>query len=156
MAALSNTSFLPAQARMVAITVYPPVENGLTPAFNWPNKNTSDTLDYWLDLTQIMMDSDTTIIQASADVVSGDTYMSVANTQWSDVYVAVSLSGGTVAQSYVVAVQITRMDGYQETFEIGIYVESLSTLGNPNVGNVLILNGSVITIGSYSLPDGNV
>jgi len=155
MAALSNTGFLPAQARTIIATVYPPVVDGSNLTYNWPNKNVNSTLDYWFDLTQIMVDAGTTIIQASAEVISGDFDLQVVDTAWSDVYVRVILSAGNPSVDYVIALTVVREDGNIDTYEIGLYTESLSQVTSQSSGPFITLNGILVSIGPYVLPDGN-
>lgn len=154
MAAISNTSYIP-QARLVVIPVYPPIDNGTTPLYNWPAKNTLDNLDFWIDASAIMIDTDTVLIQADANVTTGDGLLNVADVSWSDFYIRVLLTAGTTDTSYVIAVTATREDGSQEIWEIGVYVENLATIPVVDPGSVLTLNGAVITIGPYSLPCGS-
>ena len=156
MAALNNTSYPVAQARLVVIPVYPPVDNGYLPLYNWADKNTLSDLDYWLDVSSVMIDADTVLIQADANITNGDALLNVADVAWSDYYIRITLSGGTTATDYIVQVTGTREDGLQEFWEIGIYVETLATIPVVDPGSVLTLNGAVITIGPYSLPDGTI
>jgi hypothetical protein len=185
MVALNNTSYAPSQARCVYVTVYPPVDTGLSPLYNWPNKNPSDVLDYWLDLSQVMLDAGCVLIQADAFVVSAtgpdaltcctcsssgasgassgssgaawfdqDLPLNVLDVAWNNYYIRVNLADGQNDYSYVVQVVGTRNDGTQQSWQIGIYVDSLLTIAVPAAGDVLTQWGSVLTIGPYSLPNG--
>jgi hypothetical protein len=124
------------------------------PVLRWPNKNSQDTIDYWLDLSQVMIDANTTILQASADVIAGDFGLDIIDVAWSDVYVRVLIGAGTPSVTSTINVTIIDSNGSHLSKQIGLFTEDLGVVQYPQGGPFLTLNGIPLSIGQLLIPDG--
>ncbi len=151
---MSVLTTLPAQARLVTITVYPPPDNGSAAPYNWPDKNTPDSVDYWVNAAEVMIDAGATIIQAAADVVTGDDALVITDVAWSPYYIRLIVSNGSPFTPYVISVTAIRSDGLSQSWQVGLETTNLATVQYPNEGTILTLNGMPMSIGSYLISDG--
>ena len=134
---VASVDWTPSAARTAVVVEPPGLQlRGVTVAplpLTWPVKAPVEQLDYSLDLTQWLADSDDQLLTASATVSPaaaatdlGIVWCSIINGD-----VVVFLGGGTENTTYVVLVSIQSAEGRVAVFPVSLTVSNMTPSATP-------------------------